>query len=668
MSYKLNVIQCYPDELFKTYWVPWCEGFLSKGIITPEQDIPQFSIKDIPGMPDNSTPASRAVELYRVGTFKHPINVKSQRTKAWELLRQKKSVVTDFGYIAYLISKNTILTAPGLSQTARKSFSALCAISLIAQHYNYSGSRETKKLSLNTVFQGILNNYTSCRGNYGGLQYLASGMVCTLKSAEHREDLITQILSRESIPELIITNNGSNTVRERITPENIDSRIRQIADSGLDLNGTTNQRFPNFFIGNYNQQPQRGFLNNASGYFSSFLEDCAQIEIAHHLDGPFDNIYSNENYVYENNWYDVLHELKSTFNKYLPESTSLEELMDTLKDGAMEAISNLDWHETKPTRSDGSGDNWIYYGAPGTGKSYKVDRLLKSTPSEFIKRVTFHPEYDYASFVGGYKPAMKESDEGQESIVFSYIPQALTEIYTSAWNDLENNYYLIIEEINRGNCAEIFGDFFQLLDRNNDYAITPSKELCDFLSKSLSNPESSGLNNGKMMLPPNLHIYATMNTSDQSLFPMDSAFKRRWNWEYVPICYVNEYEDGQSNDSFNYRVNIGDGRSFSWIEFIKITNIIIRENPNLGMDKCIGNYFVKAKDGDIDLEVFINKVIFYLWNDVFKDEDESIFPDDTFYEDFFPISTNGIRLVLDMIEKEPFDVMPVLADSEKNIS
>ena len=149
---------------------------------------------------------------------------------------------------------------------------------------------------------------------------------------------------------------------------------------------------------------------------------------------------------------------------------------------------------------------------------------------------------------------------------------------------------------------------------------------------------------------------------------MDSAFKRRWNWEYVPICYVNEYEDGQSNDSFNYRVNIGDGRSFSWIEFIKITNIIIRENPNLGMDKCIGNYFVKAKDGDIDLEVFINKVIFYLWNDVFKDEDESIFPNDTFYEDFFPISTNGIRLVLDMIEKEPFDVMPVLADSEKNIS
>ncbi|MDA8595224.1 AAA family ATPase [Flavobacteriaceae bacterium] len=292
--------------------------------------------------------------------------------------------------------------------------------------------------------------------------------------------------------------------------------------------------------------------------------------------------------------------------------------------------------------------NKIYYGAPGTGKSHKVNDLLQGK-EERTERVTFHPEYDYASFIGGFKPITEvDADSGKEEIKYKFVPQTFTNIYVDAWNNKDNEYYLVIEEINRGNCAEIFGDIFQLLDRNPDYNITPSNELKQHLVKKLTSVDGiKGIENGKMKLPSNLNILATMNTSDQSLFPMDSAFKRRWDWEYIPI----NYEKSEENPSSNYQVVVSDSISFSWLEFIEKVNTIIKENPNLGMDKCIGNYFIKAKDNIITLEVFINKAIFYLWNDVFKDEDNHIFEEGTFYEDFFPISTKGKEKVLKTLEK-----------------
>ena len=291
--------------------------------------------------------------------------------------------------------------------------------------------------------------------------------------------------------------------------------------------------------------------------------------------------------------------------------------------------------------------NIIYYGAPGTGKSHKVKELLKGK-EKFTERITFHPEYDYASFIGGYKPITeKDAETNKEEIKYKFVPQAFTNIYVNAWNDIdsENQYYLVIEEINRGNCAEIFGDIFQLLDRNPEYKITPSNELKEYLEKSLTD---KGLENGKMVLPSNLHILATMNTSDQSLFPMDSAFKRRWDWEYIPI----NYEKNENNPSSKFKVKLSETEEFSWVEFIeKVNKDFIQVNPNLGMDKCIGNYFIKAVDNKIELSDFVNKAIFYLWNDVFKDEEEHIFEENTFYEDFFPIDTNGKEQVLKMLEK-----------------
>jgi len=128
---------------------------------------------------------------------------------------------------------------------------------------------------------------------------------------------------------------------------------------------------------------------------------------------------------------------------------------------------------------------------------------------------------------------------------------------------------------------------------------------------------------------------------------MDSAFKRRWDWEYIPI----NYEETEENPSSKFKIKLSENQYFSWLEFIKIVNEIIKSNPNLGMDKCIGNYFIKTESNEIDLNIFINKVIFYLWNDVFKDEssDESIFPENTFYEDFFPIATQGKEKIIHMI-------------------
>lgn len=286
----------------------------------------------------------------------------------------------------------------------------------------------------------------------------------------------------------------------------------------------------------------------------------------------------------------------------------------------------------------------IFYGAPGTGKSHKVKELTEKPEQQGrVERITFHPEYDYSSFVGGYKPTMDGNN-----IRYEFVPQAFTNIYTKAWNDPDNDYYLVIEEINRGNCAEIFGDIFQLLDRTNDYKITPSKELKEHLEIKFK--DNSSIDAEKLLLPPNLNILATMNTSDQSLFPMDSAFKRRWDWEYIPINYSREYD---KNSSAKFIVKLSNEESFKWLDFIEKVNDKISRNDNLGMDKCLGNYFVKPENDEIEIETFINKAIFYLWNDVFKDETEedSIFKNKTTYEKFFPIDDeNGKQKVRDILD------------------
>lgn len=339
----------------------------------------------------------------------------------------------------------------------------------------------------------------------------------------------------------------------------------------------------------------------------------------------------------------------STFWTYSTSSSNHQPRAILNKDNYQRFLREFQQNKNNKIQSQ----NTIYYGAPGTGKSYKVDQIINELNPKFYERITFHPEFDNASFVGGYKPISEKKEDGEEVINYKFVPQAFSMIYTKAWNDLGNNYYLVIEEINRGNCAEIFGEIFQLLDRNSNYSVTPSKELKEHIIREFADDKvHDGILNG-LKLPPNLHILATMNTSDQSLFPMDSAFKRRWEWEYVPICYEAKNEEGKENASFNFEIDLGDGTKYRWIDFIaKINNNHIKNNPALGMDKCIGNYFIKPTSGNtIELKPFINKVIFYLWNDVFKDEDNKVFESKGSYEDFFPIATNGLQKVKELFER-----------------
>ena len=294
--------------------------------------------------------------------------------------------------------------------------------------------------------------------------------------------------------------------------------------------------------------------------------------------------------------------------------------------------------------------NKIYFGAPGTGKSHKIAQQLTEIDTYYKRRVTFHPDYDNASFLGAYQPISNDNE-----ISYQFVPQIFTNVFLDACNDPNNQYYLIIEEINRGNCSEIFGEIFQLLDRNDKYPITPSEELKEYLNGKII--DSNFYKGGSMLLPDNISILATMNTSDQSLYPMDSAFKRRWDWEYIPISYGSEDEN---NESRHYVIKI-DKEEVKWIEFIKKVNDKISKNPNLGIDKCLGNYFIKPEtenetekktENEIAINSFINKVIFYLWNDVFKDEPkESIFGkeflednENLTFESFFPIEEGEINL------------------------
>lgn len=329
----------------------------------------------------------------------------------------------------------------------------------------------------------------------------------------------------------------------------------------------------------------------------------------------------------------------------------------------------------------------IYYGCPGSGKSRKVKDIVDSINPDYVFRTTFHPDTDYSTFVGCYKPLgitpkkhsysieelisilveLKESgtsypmhkfaveyyfaleglsradkenittaagltsnyvtemdkaiaagkhikrNEKDSNIIYKFSPQVFTNAYVKAWEDTSKPVYLIIEEINRGNCAQIFGDLFQLLDRDkvtgkSEYPIKADKDLVAYIEKALG-VGHEGIKNGELCLPSNLIIYATMNTSDQSLFPMDSAFKRRWDWEYVPINYSKNIDSGK------FIINIA-GAEYLWVDFLEKVNDKIYDATN-SEDKQMGNFFIKKS---VDAKEFINKVMFYLWNEVCKEE------------------------------------------------
>lgn len=352
----------------------------------------------------------------------------------------------------------------------------------------------------------------------------------------------------------------------------------------------------------------------------------------------------------------------------------------------------------------------IYYGAPGTGKSFELKEITKGYSTI---RTTFHPDSDYSTFVGTYKPIMKTVDfrdlsghivEGvkEDRIVYAYVKQAFLKAYLGAWQkyakggETTEPQFLVIEEINRGNCAQIFGDLFQLLDRSDNGFSTYPIEADSDLQKEIANAFYEGgeyaltedfnvdgvvedytsnygetlsddIKKGRvLLLPNNLYIWATMNTSDQSLFPIDSAFKRRWDWRYVKIADAHK----------GWKIQCGN-EYCDWWTFVKEINIRIAKETSSD-DKKLGYFFCKPPKGSdtITEDKFVGKVLFYLWNDVFKDGDISLFKVsddekaeicfDAFYADDNKVNVAAIRKFLVAVVKEENIKKTVAEDTEIN--
>lgn len=624
------MIYSYLDTLLDK-WTEWNDGFLSNYTVALGNDI-----NSILGSTGSDNP-SRAIEFFRIGFLKSPLTGSESRI-TFENLAENMPIQTEFGYISYLINK-AIIDNPYNSKL-KDAFKSICAFSLLQLNTSF----EEGYLSLNTIFQYLLKIYP-CPEGYNEkiyFRYLSAAMFCELKHPD-KEKIYFAIKNNTHVSLRIFTKKNEEMIYEF---RNSNDIIQAITNK-ISLTNINYEKGSIFFIGNPKDETPRGIFYYSYSKFQSILKDISQIEIDNMDNNPFIQLYTNNSNI---NLLKIIINISNEFN------INMESIMKSLKDGCLEALESLKWIDTDSNNNiKHKLSNIIYYGAPGTGKSHTIKEMLRKIPEKQRVRVTFHPEFDYTSFVGGYKPVSEKGEDGKECIQYKFVPQTFTNIYIDAWLDLQNNYYLVIEEINRGNCAEIFGDLFQLLDRKSEYDITPSTDLRIYLEKKLSGQGTEGIKNGKMKLPPNLYIYATMNTSDQSLFPMDSAFKRRWDWHYIPICYQEYYDDDKMKENLSYEflVKLGESQYFRWIEFIELINKQIKGNRNLGMDKCIGNYFVQpdnANTNEISLDNFINKVIFYLWNDVFKDEENNVFPDDITYEDFFPINNKGLNNVIRIIE------------------
>lgn len=283
--------------------------------------------------------------------------------------------------------------------------------------------------------------------------------------------------------------------------------------------------------------------------------------------------------------------------------------------------------------------NRILFGAPGTGKSFKLEqereKLLGEDNDTDYERVTFHPDYSYANFVGTYKPTMVKNGDNKE-IAYEYVPgpfmRVLVKALQSATSLNPKPYLLIVEEINRANVAAVFGDVFQLLDRNkkniSEYSISTTNDMRAFLAEQLNVDESEV---ETIKIPDNMFIWATMNSADQGVFPMDTAFKRRWDFTYLGI---DDAVETYSEKIINKKYVLGKGgfaRLVGWNDLRKaINDVLSSESFNINEDKLIGPYFVaksvlESEDESDFIDVFKNKVLMYLFDDAVKQKKKTFF-------------------------------------------
>lgn len=325
----------------------------------------------------------------------------------------------------------------------------------------------------------------------------------------------------------------------------------------------------------------------------------------------------------------------------------------------------------------------IFFGAPGTGKSYSLNKEADDQFKEKYDRVTFHPNYSYGNFVGSFKPfpkiqytsdnQIKTDEDGNviETITYDFIPGILIKVLEKAYRDMNNDFLLIIEEINRANVSAVFGDLFQLLDRdkigNSEYKISTSKELQSYLERSnkikhfdQSVIENTGLNFEFLYFPKNLFIWATMNSADQGVMPLDTAFKRRWDFEYLGI---NKIADENKKEFDNYYLKINSKEKVKWDIFRRNVNERLSK-LNIPEDKLLGPYFISKtvlenEDLQIKTDIIKNKVLMYLYDDAARAHRNILFAEGkhaTYSELCENFDENALNIFKDRIEIETEEI------------
>ena len=582
-----------------------------------------------------SSDRSRAKEMYRIGLLCLEL---TKGESGLDHIKAGKNAQSDLGFISSIITK---AKQADDKDSLRLAYSALCSIYSLLQSVTIGCA----EISVNALIYR-LNNIFPCPDDIDFIKwhrYVLSAFLCELKYREYLHSKNPAVNPFPSVFEDTLT--GKNTspfsmsirtnefkeLKLRKTIQSV-SDVRDAITTRVSLTDIFQQKMPLFMFGNDSDLIPKGFYGMANKYFSGFLKAAFEFEVSDpNKPSKFEALFDEESKKSAKT--DALNAIIDIFETVSEKSliTEYNRLMKTIYQGAKDALQILRQDSNQLQNGPDSTAQAIFYGCPGTGKSFEVKKIAEGEFNEKIIwyepatkdnkeckkidylpteqqqkklannifRTTFHPDYDYSTFVGCYKPV--KSDEGK--LDYKFVPQVFTNAYVSALRHPEDPTYLIIEEINRGNCAQIFGDLFQLLDRTNgesDYEIKPDTELAKYLA-------SEGVSSETLKLPANLHLYATMNTSDQSLFPMDSAFKRRWVMEYKPIAYSGTKAD-------NFTITIGK-KCYQWIQFLKMVNeqILVTTESE---DKQMGEFFIKSS---VSEKEFTNKVMFYLWNDVCKD-------------------------------------------------
>lgn len=342
--------------------------------------------------------------------------------------------------------------------------------------------------------------------------------------------------------------------------------------------------------------------------------------------------------------------------------------------------------------------NLIVYGAPGTGKSWsinsKVNNLFKS--NELYRRITFYNQYSYSKFIGGYKPISICRDLGginniinsngirtnkEPLISYEFVPGVFLELVLKAINNSDNNYLMIIEEINRGDAASIFGDFFQILDRNEDYIseyrVSISTEMKSYIEiTDIDDDKKQDIINNGIYLPSNLYIWATMNSADQGVYPMDSAFKRRWTFEYIGINKNEEQLEGKDYEVISLKNDKNGYSEYKWNTVRRAINDRLKEVKGINEDKFLGSFFLsktellKSRDNQEEFdEIFKSKVLMYLYEDILKHKKIDFFVEGAnTLSDVMDAYDNGKVFNFEIEQFKKGETEDSLADSDQDTS